>query len=138
MSIVSNLQYRKIDRGKYKYEVTRSWEYRLPDYTYGDYTHNYFCIADGVLHVYPSYQWDGASGPTIDTKNTIAASLVHDCLYQIVEVSHLAKYNGFRKYADKVFYDHLRADGMSKFRAGYFYYALRIFYPVYRFIFGRR
>ena len=38
---------------------------------------SYLLIKDG-------YAWDGASGPTIDTKNTQTASLVHDGLWQLI------------------------------------------------------
>jgi hypothetical protein len=41
--------------------------------------------ADGLLTVKKSYAWDGPSGPTIDTKNFMRGSLVHDALYQLAD-----------------------------------------------------
>lgn len=38
---------------------------------------------EGLLTIKKGYAWDGASGPTFDTKSTIIASLVHDALYQL-------------------------------------------------------
>ncbi len=39
---------------------------------------------DGVLKMNQGYAWDGPSGPTIDTKNFMRGSLVHDALYQLM------------------------------------------------------
>ena len=36
------------------------------------------------------YAWDGPSGPTIDTSNSMRASLVHDVLYQAMREEGLA------------------------------------------------
>ena len=33
---------------------------------------------DGWLHVLAGFAWDGPSGPTFDTKDSLRASLVHD------------------------------------------------------------
>lgn len=38
----------------------------------------------GLLTIKKGYSWDGASGPAIDTKNILKASLVHDALYQLM------------------------------------------------------
>ena len=38
----------------------------------------------GCLQIAAGYAWDGASGPTIDTRNSMIASLVHDALYQLI------------------------------------------------------
>lgn len=39
---------------------------------------------DGHLTVRRAYCWDGASGPTIDTDNTITPSLAHDVFAQLM------------------------------------------------------
>lgn len=44
---------------------------------------------NGKLWIRHGYAWDGASGPTIDTKNTVIASLVHDALYQLMRMNLL-------------------------------------------------
>ena len=79
-----------------------------------------FCsiFGDGRLVVCKGYCWDGASGPTIDTKSTMRASLVHDALYQlmregIIPFSEVAK-------VDDLFHQILLEDGMSRFRAWYY------------------
>ena len=43
----------------------------------------------GRLVLYGGFEWDGASGPTIDTAKTIRASAFHDCLAKLVEDGRL-------------------------------------------------
>ena len=86
---------------------------------------------DGYLEIYSSYEWDGASGPTIDTDNTMDGSLVHDVLYQFLRERRFGSKNWIqrsmlRHQADKCIYTMLVDDGMSKFRAGYWYLSLRV------------
>ena len=70
---------------------------------------------DGVLTVRPGYAWDGASGPTYDTKNSMRASLVHDALYQLIRIWRLPV--GIRDKCDAEFYNMLIEDGMDELRA---------------------
>ena len=44
---------------------------------------------DGVIVIDEGYEWDGASGPTIDTDDTMDGSLVHDILYQLIREGKL-------------------------------------------------
>lgn len=69
----------------------------------------------GMLSIKNGYAWDGASGPTIDTKNSIRGSLVHDALYQTLR--HQLISSTYRDYADELFMDILREAGMSRFRS---------------------
>ena len=89
----------------------------------------YLCLSsvDGctVLKIQGGYAWDGPSGPTIDTKNFMRGSLVHDALYQLIRLGHLDK-NIYRKAADEELYRICRQDGMSKLRANWVYYGLRV------------
>ena len=71
------------------------------------------------------YAWDGPSGPTIDTKNFMRGSLVHDGLYQLMREGLLA-HEEYRKSADDLLRDICVEDGMSKFRAWYVHRAVRI------------
>lgn len=86
---------------------------------------------DGYMVVDSEFEWDGASGPTIDTDNTMDGSLVHDVLYKFLREERFGKINWIRRatlrhQADKCIYKLLIKDGMSKFRAGYWYFFLRI------------
>lgn len=70
------------------------------------------------------YRWDGASGPTIDTPDSMLASLVHDGLYQLMRNRKLDI--GLRKAADKEFVRLLKEAGMPWWRRGYWYAAVRL------------
>jgi len=78
---------------------------------------------DGLLLIHKGYAWDGASGPTIDTKNTMLGSLVHDALYQLMREGYLDIEH--RKRADELLRDIMISKGMAKFRARIWYRAVR-------------
>lgn len=69
----------------------------------------------GMLIIKSGYAWDGASGPTADTKNSMRGSLVHDALYQLMRWSLIPLEH--RKYADKLLRDICVEDGMNVIRA---------------------
>jgi hypothetical protein len=79
----------------------------------------YIRLTDKVLAIYAGYAWDGPSGPTIDTKNFMRASVVHDALYQLMREGHLPQ--SYRDGADKELKAICLEDGMSQVRAWYVY-----------------
>lgn len=81
--------------------------------------------ADGLLYVREGYCWDGASGPTWDTKSTQPASLMHDALYQLLREGGLPQ--SARPAVDELFRRHLRQDGVGAVRAWYFWRAVSWF-----------
>ena len=83
----------------------------------------------GLLTIYKGYCWDGASGPTIDTKSTMRASLVHDALYQLMRAGKLKI--DYRDWADRWLRDLGIKDGMFRWRAWAWYYAVRRFSEKY-------
>ena len=90
--------------------------------------HLYFSIRPsqgfGVITLARWYASDGPSGPTIDTKNFMFGSFVHDALYQAIRLGFLDN-DPWRRYADQELYALIRRDGMSWLRANWVYYALR-------------
>ena len=46
----------------------------------------------GLLTIYGGYAWDGPSGPTIDTEDTMTPSLVHDALAQLMRMNLLSSF----------------------------------------------
>lgn len=80
---------------------------------------------DGMLEIRAGYAWDGPSGPTIDTKSTMRASLVHDALYQLMRAGMLAQ--DARDEADKLLFDLLIQDGCWEWRASLWLWTLRRF-----------
>lgn len=77
----------------------------------------------GNIDIRKGYAWDGPSGPTIDTKNFMRGSLVHDALYQLIRLDLLSV--SWRKESDNELYQICRKDGMSALRAWYVYRGVR-------------
>ena len=71
------------------------------------------------------YAWDGPSGPTADTENSMRASLVHDGLYQAMRERKLRL--TARGIADKEFRRILKDDGMSFLRRWIWWLGVRCF-----------
>lgn len=82
--------------------------------------------ADGYFTIDPGYCWDGASGPTLDTPDTVCAALGHDCLYELMDSGKLAVHI-WKDIADLWFYKRLQADGMLQYRAWAWFRAVTTF-----------
>ena len=80
---------------------------------------------EGKLTIKDGYAWDGPSGPTIDTKNFMRGSLVHDALYQLMRMRKISL--KYKELADVKLKDICLEDGMWKIRAGWVYKGLVVF-----------
>jgi len=80
---------------------------------------------NGELVLRKGYAWDGPSGPTIDTASAMRGSAGHDALYQLISLRALPA--SCREHADQDLRTWCMEDGMSKFRADYWYDAVRAF-----------
>lgn len=118
----------------FKYKLTASYTHpekltqlhQIP----GGFTHAYLSLTpDGQLTMNQRYEWDGPSGPTIDTSTFMRGSLVHDAIYQMSRERLLdsAQWEANREVADKLLRKICRDDGMNWFRAWYVYLAVRVF-----------
>jgi len=116
----------KYKPGGKKYILTETYEDTIPfGYTKNIMTNYASYRLDGKILIGKGYSWDGASGPTIDTPDTMDGSLVHDVLYQFIREGHLSM--KYRKEADKCIKRMCEMDGMPKWRSWYWYLALRAF-----------
>lgn len=87
------------------------------------------------LWIDEGFTWDGASGPTWDTKSSIYGSCVHDALYAWIRNDPRFYKNDeqtpaaieWRKYADAMLYKCLVNGGMWRIRARMWYRAVRRF-----------
>jgi len=80
---------------------------------------------EGVLTIKAGYAWDGPSGPTIDTRNFMRGSLVHDALYQLMRKELLSLDE--KERADLELKRICLEDGMSSLRAWWVYKGLNRF-----------
>jgi hypothetical protein len=119
-----------------KYRIIKGWKYTLvepvtvqttvkPDHTILDDQRRMVLYKTGVMTIGSGYSWDGASGPALDTKDFMLASLVHDALYQLIRLGLIDK--SYRKAADETLYSLCRLAGMPWWRAQYVYTAVRLF-----------
>jgi hypothetical protein len=79
----------------------------------------------GKLTIKRGYAWDGPSGPVVDTKENMRASLVHDALYQLMRQKELSA-KAYKDKADKIFKNICIKDGVPKNIASTYYYGLKI------------
>lgn len=70
---------------------------------------------DGCMNIESGYAWDGPSGPALDTKNFMRASLVHDAGYQLMRMRELDQNR--RSAVDAEMRKICLEDGMTKIRA---------------------
>ena len=119
------IRYKK--RRKYKYNLHSDKDYPTGIKVKAPKKLKYIEIdANGNLLIKKGYSWDGPSGPTIDTKNFMQGSLVHDALYQLMREGYIEPNKKNRKKADIILRKICRADGMSRVRAWWVYRGVRL------------
>ena len=117
--------YRKLHR--YKYQLKEDYEIQIDIKPAEDINFEYLSLSsEGLLTIKKHYAWDGPSGPTIDTKNFMRGSLVHDALYQLMRLGAL-DHNVHRKRADEILREICLEDGMWRIRAWWVHFAVRTF-----------
>jgi len=75
----------------HKYTLAEDAYYRTGIKGFDIDTHFIKLSSDGLMLIRKDYGWDGASGPTIDTKDTMQGSLVHDAGYDLIKAGLLPK-----------------------------------------------
>lgn len=80
---------------------------------------------DGSLTIKAGYAWDGPSGPTIDDRTNMRASISHDAKYQLMREKMIDRL--WRNVADHELYQELIDDGMNHIRATLWYLAVNEF-----------
>lgn len=116
-------------RRKWKYELVARYEVETGLRTGRDFelAGGYVRLtAGGRLEIAAGYAWDGASGPTLDTRRIMRGALIHDALYQLFRETTFDR-ERFRDDVDELLRRVCIEDGMSRLRAGYVYYAVRLF-----------
>ena len=116
----------KYSEYKYKFKVEENFSIELP-FKIPDFEHEYASSKDSILSVKKGYAWDGASGPIINTRDTLVASLVHDVLYQAMRLSLIKPSKENRQIADKNFFEILKMNGVNSIRRKVWYFAVRLF-----------
>jgi len=121
-------EYRRITwDSKYKYKLNSEYAIKLNVKPEAKITGDFYTLLpSGLLTISADYEWDGASGPAIDTKNIMRASLVHDVLYQMIRCGQLPY--KYKKDSDKELPRIMNEDSTSVKFAGKIWDKLREFY----------
>ena len=109
----------------YKYQIRRDFSVHTEIKGFDVDTGFISLTQEGVLVGKSGYAWDGASGPTWDTKNSMRGSCAHDILYQLIRLGLIPK--TYKEYADKLLHDLCTEDGMWSWRADYWRWAVLTF-----------
>ena len=107
----------------FKYQLTEDYECNTPIVGIEIDDPEFHLYPDGTLKVFRFFAWDGASGPTFDTKSSMRASLVHDVFCVCMRDGRLS----YAEYQDKVnqfFKQQCIEDGMWEWRAHLWYLAV--------------
>ena len=83
-------------------------------------------LPSGRMRIKQGYCWDGASGPTFDTRSTMLGSLVHDALYQLMREELLSR-GDFKSIADIILRRICIEQGMGRWRANFWVWAVLTF-----------
>ena len=103
-------------RSRYKYQLVGEYSTVLHFCPPSNIEHRWFRIsADGIIWMADGYAWDGPSGPTIDTPDSMRGSLVHDVIYQSISEGLLPM--SYRPAADMELEIVCLQDGMLAIRA---------------------
>ncbi len=123
---MSQIHYRHLRH--YKYQLREDYSVDIGIHPENEVRISDFVVLtpEGNLTIKARYSWDGPSGPTIDTRNFMRGSLVHDALYQLIREGHLDE-AVYRQQADDLLKVHCLEDGMSAFRAWYVHKAVSWF-----------
>ena len=113
-------------RRGYKYQTTRDYHLRIAGIADEAISTQFITLTKmGEMIIHAGYAWDGASGPTWDSKNSMIGSLVHDALYQLIRLGLIdVKY---KEYADQLLHDICVEDGMFGIRADFWKWAVLTF-----------
>jgi hypothetical protein len=119
-------------------KYTKGWKYRLEEDLIYVLSERFAgvpsCeIYDGKLDgptrtitIYEGYPWDGCSGPTIDTRDSMLPGCIHDFGYELCRMEKL-DYREWRAMFDLEFLDLCEACGMWGPRAEIWYQAVHRF-----------
>lgn len=78
---------------------------------------------DGTMTIRAGYAWDGASGPTVDTKSSMTASLFHDVFCVLMRDGRIS-YNEWQDRINDFFREQCIKSGMWPWRADVWHFGV--------------
>ncbi|MHB8123121.1 MAG: DUF1353 domain-containing protein [Desulfuromonadaceae bacterium] len=99
----------------YKYQLHRNYTVLVGIDPGCEIITDWLHLQNGYLTISKGYAWDGPSGPTFDTSDSLRGSLVHDALYQLMRLGLISE--SYRGKADDLLHEICVEDGMVHIRA---------------------
>ena len=113
-------------RSGYKYQLATAYRIKIRIRPKKDVDTEFVKLKkSGDLTVVRGYAWDGPSGPVIDTRQNMRASLVHDALYQLMRHKELSA-RTHKDKADRLFKKMCIEDGIPRVTAHIYYLGLKL------------
>ena len=100
----------------YKYQLEEPYAVQTPVIGYNIQTRYFTLYPNGYMVVGVGYAWDGASGPTLDSKSSMTPSLVHDVFCQMMR-DKLISYDLWQDTINAFFKKQCIDCGMNPLRA---------------------
>jgi len=115
----------------YKYQIVEDFKVQLPLTIEKDIEIPFASLSkDGLLWLKPGFAYDGASGPTKDSKANMRGSGIHDALYKMMRLELLSL--KWRPLADKLLKEYCIADTKKGYK-----WAARIRYKAWEWSVGK-
>lgn len=113
-------------RGGYKYQLAAQYSVATGIRPVADIDITFIQLdRTGKLTIAAGYAWDGPSGPVVDRRENMRASLVHDALYQLMRKRKLSA-RDHKEKADKLFKRMCVEDGIPRSTAHIYYLGLKL------------
>lgn len=110
----------------FKYQLTEPWWERLTIYPDDGIDTEFISLSrDGLLILKKGFAWDGPSGPTIDTPDSLVGSGVHDADCRLMSWGLLSR--SWKDKADAIARDLWIRSGMPEARANLWFNTLQQF-----------
>lgn len=113
-------------RGGYRYQLAETLSHQTDIVTGSEHKTQFVTLgATGLLTVASGYAWNGASGPAIQSLDTMRASLLHDACYQLIRLGYISA--NWKDVVDCLYRAVCLQAGMPHARAEMHYLALQQF-----------
>lgn len=112
-------------RKGFKYQLAKTYSIQTDIVGYDIKTDFISLTPSGILTLYEGYASDGPSGPTLDSPSSMRGAFVHDGFYQLERLELISQKERIK--IDKLLHDICEEDGMWKYRADVWLWAVRNF-----------
>ena len=109
----------------YKYRTREDYTIKTPIVGYMVLKRYFRLRSNGELWIKAGYAWNGTSGGVPDTRRNLGASLIHDCLYQMLRERFIPL--RLRGAIDELFGEHCKSLGTWRSTARVYVAMLRAF-----------